>query len=282
MKRKKLLFFVGFGIVSFIILAAISIYLFFPDTGTNTPTPQTETSTTSAAVSNQDAEKGSIVSWNWNGNNWTASGTAPECPKPLLTVLPVDLNLVEGILYPGQSRGGDYKAHGGFRFATTTNSISVKIPLNSHVTSASRYIEGGEVQYFFNFTSSCGIAYRFDHLLTLTEKFQKIADALPEARVDDSRTTRIDPPVEVEQGEQIATEIGFANNKNVFVDFGVYDLRKTNLASKNPDFAARHSNFREFIFYGICWLDHYPSEVSTQLKALPAGGLEGKVSDYCS
>ena len=53
--------------------------------------------------------------WESNGQEWAnLGGPPPECPGDM--VPPVDLTLATGLLYPGQIRGDDYKAHGGFRF----------------------------------------------------------------------------------------------------------------------------------------------------------------------
>ncbi len=280
-KKQTLLIIASFGAIT--LVAVIAFFVFTqPKSSTNTKDTVTNTNQASQSAKSTNTSS-SDITWQWNDSEWFSNKTPPACSNPLLTELPVDINLVTAILYPGQIRGGDYKAHGGFRFSDSSNLIQVKIPLDSVVTSASRYIQDGEVQYFFNFVNSCGLAYRFDHLLTLTEKFQKIAESLPEAKPDDSRTTKIEPPVKVTRGELVASAIGFEKTKNVFVDFGVYDLRTPNLASKKPNFASTYANSKEFIFYGICWLNEYPTEISTKLKALPAGdGASSKTSDYCT
>ena len=62
----------------------------------------------------------------------SSAGANPSssCPTPLLQT-PVDLSKVTSILYPGQERGGNYKAHGGFGFDNATdNLVTVKIPLS--------------------------------------------------------------------------------------------------------------------------------------------------------
>src|SRR5690606_14455666 len=119
--------------------------------------------------------------------------------------------------------------------------ITVRAPLAATITEASRYIESGEVQYLFTFLNECGIMYRFDHLYTLSEKLQRVADTLPEAKPDDSRTTPISG-VTVEQGEIIATAVGLKVNKNTSVDFGVYDLRSRNaISTSNSEWTQLHA-----------------------------------------
>lgn len=219
------------------------------------------------------------VTWEWNGEKWVANSTAPSCPSPLLLDPPVDFQKVTAILYPGQVRG-QYKAHGGFRFGTD-NTVNVTAPLDATLIQGSRYIEGGEVQYLFEFVNNCGVAYRFDHLLTLTPTFQTIADGLPEAKPDDSRTTKIES-VTVKKGDLIATEVGFKQTKNVSVDFGVYDYRTANTASKNKAYYDTHMREGSLIFHGVCWLDMFSAAEVTTLKALPGGdSVSGKQSDYC-
>ncbi len=220
------------------------------------------------------------VTWQFDGQRWQPSNTPPECDEPLVLQTPVDISKVTAILYPGQTRG-QYKPHGGFRFDGAPNEITVTAPYDAIVTQASRYIEGGEVQYLFEFVNECGIAYRFDHLLTLSDKFQALAEQLPAAKADDSRTTRLSP-VAVTAGETIATAIGFATTKNVTVDFGVYNLRTPNKASENAAYKAAHTNQSSLAYYGVCWLDLLPTDDKLTAKALPGGdGQVGKQSDYC-
>lgn len=235
----------------------------------------------SSSSTGQTAE--SSVSWSFDGKTWKADGTPPECSNPIEIPSPVDISKVTSILYPGQYRGNDYKAHGGFRFEDGTNSdITVTVPLDAVLTHGSRYIEMGEVQYFFVFVSPCGIAYRFDHLLTLSDTFQAYADELPEAKADDSRSTVFSPSPSVKTGDTVATAVGFKDTGNTSVDFGVYDLRTTNKAYESDSWKAEHQNDYEYGAYGICWLNNLASNAKVTALALPAAdGQSGKTSDYC-
>ena len=206
------------------------------------------------------------------------STATSSCPTPLLQT-PVDLSKVTSILYPGQERGGNYKAHGGFGFDNATNNlVTVTIPLNGKITRVVRYKEIGEIQYLFEFEGDCGVSFRFDHLRKLTPKFEAVVNAFPIK--EDTRTDPVSPPVPVMIGEVIATEVGFLNN--VFVDFGVYDMRQKNEASKDPAWASAHSEF-QIDSYGICWLNYLPQADSTAVKLLPSrdGSKNGQTSDYC-
>jgi hypothetical protein len=121
----------------------------------------------------------------------------------------------------------------------------------------------GEIQYLFEFDGDCGVSFRLDHLRELTAKFEAVVGAFPIK--EDSRTDLVNPPVAVMLGEVIATEVGFLNN--VFVDFGVYDMRQKNEASKDPAWASAHSQYPADS-YGICWLDALPQADSLVVKAL--------------
>lgn len=190
----------------------------------------------------------------------------PSCQNPLVLQIPVDINKVTGMLYPGQERGGHFKYHGGFRFDNSKpEEIKIKAPIGAVITDATRYIEQGDLQYMFDFQSDCGIKYRFDHLVTLSPKLAKIAEQLPEAKENDSRTTRINEAVNVTAGEIIATGVGHKNN--VFVDFGVYESKGIDL-------------LHDFQKNAVCWFDLLPPEDSTRVKALPAD-KEGKTSTIC-
>jgi len=184
------------------------------------------------------------------------------------------------VLYPGQTRGGNYKPHGGLRFDNPgqSNNVSVSAPLDGVVYRGARYIEGGEVQYLFDIMNSCGILYRFDHLRTLSSRFQAMADALPAATAGNSVTTPIGGSQRVSAGESIGTAVGMAGN--VSFDWGVYDLRSRNAASANPAWLAGHGG--ELAPYGICWLDNLSGSDSARVRSLPPGDPSaGSTSDYC-
>ena len=278
-QKKNLYIFIGILLIAAV--AAAAFFVLTSEKGSGTEENQTSNSSQKESSNSTSNTTTADVTWQWDSEKWSSNGTAPTCSTPLLTDLPVNINKITTILYPGQERGGDFKPHGGFRLGTDNN-ISVSVPLDASVTEGSRYIESGEVQNMFTFINSCGIAYRFDHLHTLSEKFQKLAEQLPEAKVDDSRTTPFNPPIKVVKGDIVATKVGFVNTQNVSVDFGVYDLRNTNEASKNTSFAQSYENEKQFAFYGICWLKEYSSEISQKLLAFPGGdSVNGKTSDYC-
>lgn len=211
-------------------------------------------------------------------------GRPNSCPTLLP---PVESATVNSVLYPGQLRSGDYKAHGGFRVDSPTNAAEVKIPLDAKLIAAGRYIEQGEVQHILDFSASCGLDYRFDHLLTLSPKFQAIMDGQPTAVVSSSNVYGVRPSVKVTAGEIIATEVGFrqgvngTQGPNVSFDFGVYDRGVKNAVSKDPAWAAKNGK-RYQATHGLCWLDLLPPADTPLLKSLPGGDyVSGKQSDFC-
>jgi len=198
---------------------------------------------------------------------------------------PVEPSLITSILYPGQYRGDHYKPHGGFRQDyPTSNALTVTAPMDAEVILGSRYIEGEsqEIQYMFEFSNACGINYRLDHLKILSTKLQALAETLPDAKVNDSRTTVFKETEPVTVGEILATEVGLTSKPggglNVFFDFGVYDRRQSNEISKDPIWAAKHEAEKELTYYAVCWLDLLPSPEKEIIKGLPGDNT----SDYCN
>ena len=212
----------------------------------------------------------------------------PSCPETIIFDLPIDISKATSVLYPGQNRGGEYKAHGGFRFENSLPSdIIVTAPIDAKVIAGARYpVNTGDIQYTFDFENDCGIRYRLGHLLTLSPKFQAIVGKFPMPTGLDSRTTQVYPPVEIKKGETIATAVGMTkdgtskNGNNTFVDWGVYDYRQKNEVSKNSSWLATHTS--ETYQHAVCWFDWISPTDKTKVLSLPAADdISGKQSDYC-
>jgi hypothetical protein len=228
------------------------------------------------------------ASWSFTGTGWQVNGTPPSCQNPLLTSLPTDLTKVTSILYPGQTRGGNYKPHGGFRFdEQTTNSVIVSLPLDAQLVDGGRYLVGGETQYVLDFITNCGLMLRLGHLLVVSPDIQTIVDKFPAPKEGDSRTTQVMPPVQFAAGTTLATEVGIkkdstTGSRNVFFDFGLFDLRNKNSASADSTWQAKHADDQSLAPYGTCWLTEVSNELSVELMALPAAdSASGTTSDYC-
>ncbi len=228
------------------------------------------------------------VTWELRESNiWKPTGTPPACADPFTLTSPVDISKVTAILYPGQVRGDAYKPHGAFRFSEDSNNqVIVTVPFDAQIIRGSRAFRNGENQYSFEFIVPCGIWYSFGHLLELSPKFLEIANKLP--LVDDDaegfhvqQFYDVRPPVAVKTGEVIATAVGYAKQKNVFVDFGVLDLRHKNGNTIRSEWAAKYSP--QFDEYAVCWMDLLPAVDREHLRSLfGSGDVESGVkSDYC-
>jgi hypothetical protein len=220
--------------------------------------------------------------WQLGADGWVARGKAPACPAPLRIASPVDLAKVTGLLYPGQTRGGNYKPHGGFRFDGVPNdAVQVRWPLAGSIVRGARYTAEGEVQYTFDLINPCGIMVRLGHLLGLPKDLQALANRFPPP-TPDSRTTFVNPPVAVKQGQVAGLGVGIRATANTFVDLGVYDLRRTNQAAVDGAWRAAHAADRELGWHAVCWLDLLPGAEAAKLRALPPGDpTSGRASDYC-
>jgi hypothetical protein len=274
---------IGMGIVEIIIIVAVIALIgggvWYALSGSKNNTEQTETTPTASA----EPEKEEKFIWQQSEGGWMTSETAPDCPEQPILITPTDITKVTSVLYPGQTRGGNYKPHGGFRLDNTTNTaVTVSAPMDGYVMRGSQYIEQGEVQYMFDIFNNCGIMYRFDHLNTLSSTFQKLTESWPPAQANDSRTNNIDNPPLIKAGDEIATAVGFVKTKNTTFDWGVYDYRAQNSASQSTAYQTAHQQDKELSWHAVCWLDWIAEADETTLRALPAGDSKsGKKSDYC-
>lgn len=237
--------------------------------------------TNNQEVQRKESTEEIAFNWQMSEKGWQATASPPSCPSPMVFQPPADLTKATAILYPGQTRGGNYKPHGGFRFDNQTdNNLKVVAPLTAYAVSGGRYLVDGETQYTFDFIHPCGYMYRVGHFLKLPANLAKIADNFPPAKEGDSRTEFINPPVLVKEGEQIATAVGVTKDRNVFFDFGVYNLLEKNQASKDAKWAASHDP--QLATSAVCWFNLLPANAQTIVKSLPAGDpASGKSSDYC-
>jgi hypothetical protein len=225
------------------------------------------------------------VTWQFNGNDktWQSTGDVPACPTPVLSRSPVDMSLATGVLYPGQYRGFNYKPHGGIGFSGHKSSdIAVYAPMDGKLTGLVRYIESGEIQYKLTFVNDCGISFYFDHLYTLSDKMQTVAETTPEPKADDTRSLPLQNPVDVQEGQLIATAVGHPATNNVGMDFGVIDYRSRNEISKNATWQGLHTQYADSEWYGRCWFGMLPKADAKIVKNLPLVNPSNIVSDYCS
>jgi hypothetical protein len=231
-----------------------------------------------------------FVEWSFDGSKWNPNGTAPACESPLAIASPADVTKMSAVLMPGQVRGCDFKPHGGLSSADPYyNDVTVSTVRDAYLYRGARYIaqdDGGEtqVQYMFDFMDSCGVMFRLDHLADLTDQFKAYADRLAEPKPEDSRTSMFDDHPFIPKGTIVATAIGIKASKNSFFDFGVYDLRQPNEASKTDLYktdSLRISD-KEQSFFAVCWFDLLQGNDKQVVAGLPQrnGSPQGD-SDYC-
>jgi hypothetical protein len=257
------------------------------DTTTNSDQPDTVNVEPSARRENTETPHD--VRWQYDSQSGTyrVTGTPPSCPDPLEFPAPVDVRLADGILYPGQIRGTDYKPHGGFRFdALGTNAVTVRAIMDGYIVKAAKYNDGYADQVLIFFVNDCGLMVMHDHLLTLSPKLEEVLKDVPMRTDGDSRTTEV-TRVNFTAGEVFATAIGYPyfeggqDNKNVFVDFGLYDLRATNGVEYGEDVRAQYPNINEYGTHAVCWFDYLLPEEASVVRGLPASGAADSTSDYC-
>lgn len=242
-------------------------------------------------------KSGQEVVWAYNDqeNRWfTQSGEAPACKEPFVfDRTPIDVEQITGVLFPGAYRGFSYKPHGGFGTPEALGGkVDVKMPVDATLVGLTRYYEGTppDLQYLLTFETDCGIAFRFDHIYTLSPELQALAEQTPEPKLNDTRTNPDDNPprTKFKSGQVIATQVGLPSMKIYGFDFGVYDYRKPNEISKNAEWAKIHSEYESLDWFGVCWFDMLPGDNTPQLVkdfALAQTDTRRtvpKVSDYCA
>jgi len=217
------------------------------------------------------------VTWHYRDGIWVPTATPPQCDEPFIFQTPVDLDLATAILYPGQYRGGDFKPHGGFRTDKTEGPVEVRSPIEGYIWRVAKFTDDYGIHYMFDIQHQCGIMVRLGHLAKVPPKMEAIFDDFPIRSKYDSRTELVEPFF-VSLGEVIATDTQLGTG----FDWGAYDLRKENEASKDPNFRKAHSDEGEQAYHALCWLDLLPQEDRAIVKGLPAAdGKSGKKSDYC-
>jgi hypothetical protein len=250
----------------------------------NKENQQTATIQPPTGQQSPETETNKYVRWEWRGEEWAPSSDAPTCSEPYIINSPMDAAKATSVLYPGQVRGGDFKPHGGIGVenSTTGNEVDVVATTSFYLYRGSRYIENGDLQHMVDFVDPCGFLHRYDHLATVSEALQTYIDQLPAAKQDDSRTTNFQTNPLFKKGDVLATKIGYESN--AFFDYGLYDLRKPNEASKTNLYKTDQQRIgdKQLSFYALCWFDNLKESDKNIISKLPARGIEGKTSDYCN
>lgn len=281
----------GFVLVELLIIIAVIAALGFIGYKFVSKSSERKSGTSPNGTSN----RGDVVwAYDEGQKQWiTESGKAPACQEPFkLDQTPVDMTQVNSVLMPGSYRGYNYKPHGGFGVnEATQGKVEVKMPMDATLVGLKRYYEGKptpDLQYLLTFESDCGIAFRFDHLQTLTPELQALAEKTPEPKLDDSRSSPDDAPprTKFKAGQVIATQVGLPSSKLYGFDFGVYDYRKPNEISKNAEWAAIHNQHTSLEWFGVCWFDMLSGSDVDKAKTLSLQQRDTRrtvkiTSDYC-
>jgi hypothetical protein len=242
------------------------------------------------ALAHHEAKKQTIIKpedvvWSYNAGQgrWLPNATPPVCAKFSFSRSPVDMRLVTAAFYPGQYRGGSYSANAGFNFDDSANhDIQIHLPFNAKLAKLAFYVDNGDDQYKLFFINPCGLAIEFDHLLTLSHKYQTIVKRLRPTPTIDSRSVPVQPAVKAEAGDLIATAVGQPSQRSVNVDIGFYDLRAPNQISSNTVWTYYHQTFKSSEWFGTCWFDKLPKDDLTSLRTiLVSSPSAGGLSDYC-
>lgn len=281
----------GFTVVEFVLLLVLVLALaaitFFVIQRFNQKKSNHQPGTNNQNATNE-------VSWAFDdrSNRWfVKTGSAPACHEPFqFAYSPIEKAQIASVLLPGAYRGFSYKPHGGF--GTVNNGlVAVRLPSDATLVGLTRYYEGNpaDVQYMLTFETPCGIAFRFDHLHTLSPAFQQLAEQTPEPKINDTRTNPNDNPprTKFKAGDVVATRVGMPKMQLYGFDFGVYDYRQPNEISKNSQWAAIHNQYESLDWFGVCWYGMLPGIEQSYLQQLSLQQTDTrrvvkKVSDYCA
>ena len=203
------------------------------------------------------------ISCNSNKNKSEQSISSIEsCPDDFngwFTTFPLpDLSEVYEVGAPGRILSNDYKGHGYFRVPTGQNQIEVRMPTNGRLYEGSVYLASGEPQYLLFFRTTCGgLWFIFDHI---RGPVSAIADLFTnDPPVGDSHTYKVGP-LEMKEGDLVATSIGIISEGNAFLDFGVNDELGRLPRPQHPNAYGRHLN-------AVCFFTFFDSETAAYLQA---------------
>ena len=247
---------------------------------------------TTAVVPEPTSASNNELTIRWHVMNesqsWESNSSPPECGDidELFTIFPVGINNLTQFARPGRLGTGNYDdavyiAHGALRTDNSSHAEQpVKFPAKGFSLASaaqrfeSRYSDLAQIK--LEFIHPCGLQVRIDHLNSLTDKWSEILKDLPLNEDSSSRITFFPQGVHfVSDGELLSYGIGHPTN--VYLDFGVYDLR-----SKNNVHEYIFNEWPEYIGqgdYGICWVGLFGSEIESVLQSLPPGANPD--SDYC-
>ena len=207
-----------------------------------------------------------------------AGGRTEGCESdatPEFTSHLTDLERIEYIVPWGTVQNGNLKNHSYLHIRGGGGNVGVAVhaPVDSHLIAAARYRErgSGSDEYMLLFQVSCEVAYKLDHIDTLSPKLAAALGDL-ESKRDDTRTTRVRPTVPLAAGDVI----GYTNGTRQAGswDFGVYSLVAAN---QLPDRLKTHTKRPEGsqYRYAVCPFAFFPEGIRQTYLALMRGSSCG-------
>ena len=194
-----------------------------------------------------------------------------ECPADFtgwFTTFPLpNLSEIYEVGPPGRILVGDYKGHGYFRVPGGQNAVDVRMPIDGTLYSGSVYLEPDEPQYLLFYRTACeGLTFLFDHVRQPVPAIENLFTDDPPVR--DSSTYDVGP-LEMKEGDLVATSIGTLTDGNAFLDFGVNDV-----LARLP--TPQHPNAHGRFLSAVCLYTFFDPEIDAYLRSVAHPGLEAE------
>ena len=186
-----------------------------------------------------------------------------DCPSSFtgwFTTFPLpNLSAIYEVGPPGRIETDNYTSHGYFRVPNGQNVVDVRMPIDATLYEGSVHLERDEPQYLLLFRTACeGLWFLFDHI---REPVPAIAELFTDdPPVGDSRTDTVGP-LEMKEADLVGTSIGFLEDGNAFVDFGVNDE-----FGRLP--TPRHPNARGRSLSAVCIYTFFHPDTAAYLRSV--------------
>ena len=185
-----------------------------------------------------------------------------DCPADFtgwFTTFPLpNLSAIIEVGPPGRILTNNYKGHGYFRVPNGQNVVDVRMPIDATLYEGLVGLTSGEPQYLLFFRTACeGLWFLFDHI---REPVPAIAELFTDPPAGDSGTHRVGP-LEMKEGDLVATSIGTLEDGNAFVDFGVDDNFGRLPTPKHPN---AHGRFLS----AVCIYTFFDPETAAYLRSV--------------
>lgn len=235
-------------------------------------------------------------SWFWDDKSRTykATGTAPECPTPLIEAGGlVDLSQVQSFLVPGQVRDGEYLVNGTFRWSSAGQpfpNVAVTMPFDGYVTGSWQFLKSGAYLFGLNLVHPCGLMVRISKMGSPSPEIQ--TSILSEIATErGSQENFYNPGFWITKGTPLATSVGIAPpNKSPDVIGAQFDLAILDLRTKNPQIPTdfdfdkwKDSAAPQYVWYARCFYegDYIAESDEALIRKMPLLNKDPR-SDTCT